>query len=105
MTPTLNHRPVRATTVTTSMVGEEAVLLQPDHGQIKVLNDVGARVWQLADGTRTVRSIVAEICLEYEVEQERAEADTLAFIADLEAKSLLMLEPSAHPGEAASGDP
>lgn len=97
MMPTLNQRPVRVATVTTSMVGEEAVLLQPDHGQIKVLNDVGARVWRLADGSRTVSAIVTEICLEYEVDRARAEADTLAFVADLEAKSLLVLEPVPSP--------
>lgn len=104
MMPTLNQRPVRVATVTTSMVGEEAVLLQPDQGQIKVLNDVGARVWRLADGTRTVSAIVTEICLEYEVDRARAEADTLAFVADLEAKSLLVLDPVPSPGAQPEAD-
>jgi hypothetical protein len=34
----------------------EAVVVLPDKGEVKVLNEVGAQIWALADGTRSVRN-------------------------------------------------
>ena len=39
----------------------EAVIVLPDRGEVKVLNEVGARIWALADGSRSVREIAAAI--------------------------------------------
>jgi hypothetical protein len=69
----------------------EAVLVLPDKGQVKVLNQVGASIWSLADGARTVREIAAAICAEYAVDQAEAESDTLAFAAELEAKGIVSI--------------
>ena len=43
----------------------EAVVVLPEHGRVKVLNEVGARVWALADGSRTVAEIVEILAGEY----------------------------------------
>lgn len=69
----------------------EAVLVLPFSGQVKVLNEVAARIWQLADGRRSVRGIAAQISAEYQVTLEQAEVDTLAFIADLAKRGVLTL--------------
>jgi len=76
-------------------IDDEAVLVLPEQGQVKVLNEVGARIWDLADGSRTVRDIVAAICAEYEVEPAQAEADTLDFVAELVERGVVSL--SARP--------
>jgi hypothetical protein len=68
-------------------------LVLPDQGLVQVLNQVGASIWALVDGKRTARDIAAALCAEYEVDQEQAEADTLAFVAELEAKGILSLSP------------
>lgn len=65
------------------IVDGEAVLVLPEQGQVKVLNEVGARIWALANGTRTLRQIAAALSDEYEVDQAEAEADTLDFVAQL----------------------
>ena len=83
--PTLNPN-VRGRTI-----DNEAVLVLPDRGLVQVLNQVGASIWALVDGKRTVRDIAAALCAEYKVDQEQAEADTLAFVAELEAKGILSL--------------
>lgn len=88
----LDDVPVRVPTVTTTSSGEEAVLVLPTLGQIKVLNEVGARVWELLDGARRVADVVTVICAEYEVDGDRAAADTLVFLAELQAKGLLLLK-------------
>lgn len=85
----LDTRPAPNPTVVGRVVEGEAVLVLPQQGEVKVLNEVGARIWELIDGSRTIREIVDIICDEYAVEEEQAESDTLAFIAELESKSII----------------
>ncbi len=62
---------------------DEAVIVTAASGTVKVLNDVGARIWELADGQRTVADIAATIAGEYDVDPSQAQTDTLAFVAEL----------------------
>ena len=87
--------PVRVPTVTTTRSGDEAVLVLPALGQIKVLNDVGARVWDLLDGVRSIADIVSVVCAEYDVERECAEPDTMIFLEEMQGKGLLLVRPGA----------
>ena len=86
---TLDSYPVRDKNVTGKVIASEepgkteAVLVLPDQGQVKVLNEVGARVWELVDGQRQVRHIVEIICTEYQVECKQAETDILEFLGEL----------------------
>ena len=89
----LDDYPVPNPNVRGRVLENEAVLVLPDKGQVKVLNQVGASIWMLADGTRTVRDIAAAICAEYAVGQVEAESDTLAFVVELEAKGVISLSP------------
>ncbi len=86
---TLDSYPVPNRAVQGRRLDNEAVLVLPDQGEVKVLNEVGAQIWALADGTRSVRDIVQAICAEYHVPRAEAEADALAFIAELEAKGIV----------------
>jgi len=56
----------------------KAIVITIDHNQLHVLNALGTRVWQLADG-RPIDAIVEQIVLEFAVEREQAKADVLAF--------------------------
>ncbi len=76
---------------------DEAVLLLPAQGEVKVLNQVGARIWSLSNGTRTIAEIAAVLTTEYAVDQARAEADTVAFIADLLRRNMVALSPQPVP--------
>jgi hypothetical protein len=86
---TLDTYPIPNPQVRGRVVDDEAVLVLPEQGQVKVLNQVGASIWALADGSRTVREIASALCAEYAVEPSEAEADALAFVAELEAKGIL----------------
>ncbi len=88
---------VIASIVETGTQGQvEVVLVLPSQGKLKVINDVGARIWSLVDGKRNVRGIAAQICLEYDVSPDQAEADTMKFIDSLVEKGILILtEPPA----------
>jgi hypothetical protein len=88
---TLNSYPAPAEHVRGRRLENEAVVVLPDKGQVKVLNDVGAQIWALADGSRSVSEIVAAVCREYDVPPAVAEADTLKYLAELQQKGLITL--------------
>jgi hypothetical protein len=71
------------------LLEDEAVVVLPARGEVKVLNEVGARIWSLADGSRSVREIAAAISAAYVVTTAEAEADTLAFLIELERKGII----------------
>lgn len=88
---TLNSFPAPAEHVQGRRLEYEAVVVLPDKGEVKVLNEVGAQIWTLADGTRSVRDIIAALCTEFEVPPAVAEADTLKFLAELQRKGLIII--------------
>jgi hypothetical protein len=88
---TLNSYPAPAEHVRGRRLEHEAVVVLPDKGEVKVLNEVGAQIWSLADGTRSVREIIAVVCHAYDVPLAAAEADTLKFLAELQQKGLIII--------------
>jgi len=77
--------------VVSRLIEGEAVIVLPEQGRTKVLNEVGSRIWALADGTRTLGSIVEIICQEYEVTPAQAQADVLAFAERLARDGVFVL--------------
>ncbi|HEY63818.1 MAG TPA: PqqD family protein [Caldilineae bacterium] len=75
------------------MIDNEAVLVLADSGQVMVLNETGGRIWELADGTRTVTDIARMIVEEYEVSEEQALADVQEFVYQLVEKQALIVFP------------
>lgn len=87
LTDVLAHTPG----VVSRLIDQEAVLVYPQQGRVRVLNAVGARLWALADGRRSIADLVDTIVAEYDVAEERARADVLAFCADLVRRGVLTL--------------
>ena len=54
-----------------------------DMETLYTLNEVGARVYELIDGKRSLREIVNSIVNEFEVTEQQAESDVREFIAQL----------------------
>lgn len=73
------------------IVDNEAIVVLPQAGQIKVLNEVGTFIWTLLDGNRTIAEIACLISQEYRVTREQAEADTLQFLNDLDARGIIQV--------------
>jgi hypothetical protein len=88
---TIDSQPVHTENVQGRVLENEAVVVLPEQGKIKVLNETGARIWSMADGRRSVREIAAQIAAEYSLLPADAEADTLEFIGELMAKGVLKL--------------
>ena len=88
---TLGSYPVPAEHVRGRCLEREAVVVHPDNGEVKVLNEVGAQIWALADGTHSVRDIIATVCQLYEVSPIVAEFDTVQFLNELQQKGLIVI--------------
>lgn len=78
------------------MLDGEAVLVHAEQKKVTVLNGVGARLWELADGQHTISDMACVIAGEYDVSQYKAEADALAFCQDLAERGLLTLVSNAQ---------
>ncbi len=88
----LNQIPKPVSGVTGQVVDGEAVLVLPDKGEVKVLNEVGARIWELSDGTRTIAEISEQLAQEFEVDIQKAQNDAVIFLQQLEQKGVVKLE-------------
>jgi hypothetical protein len=60
-----------------------------DLDSIYTLNEVGATIWQLIDGTATVDLIASAVAREFEVGIDQAKADVLEFMTSLAEAGLI----------------
>jgi hypothetical protein len=88
---TLDMIPIPNPAVVGRIVDHEAVLVLPTKGQVKVLNEVGSRIWSYLDGTRTVSDIITMVQTEYAVSGQDAEEDTCAFLGQLADREIITL--------------
>jgi len=72
----------------TSM-GEDAVLLHVQRGDYYSLNKVGARLWVLTDGCKTIRELAVLITEEFDITHEQAENDIIELAEQLEKEGLV----------------
>ena len=75
-------------------VGAESILvpIRNNVGNLDfvyTLSPVASRIWSLLDGVRTADGILDEICVEYDVDRETAQADMAALMHDLAGVSLV----------------
>lgn len=70
-------------------LGDEAVVLDPSSGNYFGLNEVAARILELAHEPTTVGEIVDRLLGEYNVSRDRLTADVAAFVDDLGRRGFL----------------
>ena len=77
------------------------VLFNMDDGQYYSLNEIGNRIWELCDGSRSVGQVVSILCEEYDSPAEIVNSDALELLEELVIADLLMEgpQPSADPGD------
>ena len=82
-------RPVRRSDILAQAAGETVILLTPDSGEYFTLNEVGGRIWELADGSRTVSEIAGALAGEYDAPVEEIRADALELLGELAEERLV----------------
>ena len=65
------------------------VIISPEGGRVRVLNDVGTLVWRLLDGQKTVRVICNQVAQEYEISAADAANDIENFLQELDQRDIL----------------
>ena len=76
--------------VVTQQASQTLVLLDVEGGEYYSLNPVGARAWELCDGSRSVEEVIAIICQEYEASEEDIRKDVIGLLEELTGENLLV---------------
>lgn len=69
--------------VVSGTVGDEAVLVTPNQARVRMLNETGTRLWELADGSHTLQEMADVLAAEYDVSPDLAAADVLQFAGEM----------------------
>lgn len=80
--------------VRASISGDGLVLLDVHGGVVLASNAIGARIWQLVEARLDRVEIASRLAAEYDVSVERAQHDVTAFVTALEARGLVVAEPT-----------
>lgn len=81
--------PIKNPGVIGRVLENEAVLVLPVKGQVKVINEVGTRIWSSIDGIRTVGEIISIIQAEYAVSEQEAFDDICTFLNKLVDRGMI----------------
>ena len=87
----LESRPIRADWVLTQPSAETLILLNPESGQYYTLDEVGARIWDLCDGSRQVTDLVSTIHAEFDAPVAAIQADVMELLDDLARDKLVVV--------------
>ena len=83
--------PERSQSMAWQTIQGETVLLHVDGKKLMGLNEVGACVWDLADGTRSIEEIIHTVAAKFQTpSEEAAAADVQAFVGELIALGALV---------------
>jgi hypothetical protein len=66
-----------------------AILVLPETGKVMVINDVGARIWTLLDGKRTIDEISKIVETEYSETSQNIQQDIIDFLSGLMEKKIV----------------
>jgi len=84
------NNPIRKNNLAFNRLKDELVIIDfSSDKQFHQLNEVGARIWELCDGTNSFQQIEATICNEFEIEPSVASQDIKVFIDELQQLQLL----------------
>jgi coenzyme PQQ synthesis protein D (PqqD) len=86
---TLGDRIRRTTKAAWQELDGETILLVSAEEKLLGLNAVAGRIWQLADGVRTVDEIAGVIQREFAADGQTVRDDALRFIDQLAARGLI----------------
>ncbi len=89
----MTSRPAHAAQVIAQKAKDLLVLLNLDTGEYYHLDEVGTRIWELCDGTRTVAEVARCISEEFDASGAPVEPDVLTFLEELAQDKLVNFAP------------
>lgn len=92
----LDTRPKRNDQILAQNASSDFLLFNMNDGNYFSLNEVGHRIWELCDGTRTIAQIVDALAAEYEAPTEQLTQDVLELLETLRNRQLVELSPTGQ---------
>ena len=83
--------PIKSADTAHQMIDGEAVVITPGQMMVHVLNTVGSRIWDLANGKRNIQDIARILAKEFDVSYETALDDVVEFTGELAGNEILRL--------------
>ena len=77
-------RPEIVTSLVWRILDGNAVIVSPQTGTYRVLNEVGTVIWQLIEQKLTLTDILDNLVANYETSREEAQYDLHLFLSDLQ---------------------
>lgn len=87
---TLDVRPQRGEGILCQEAQGQTVLLRLVDGSYYALDEVGARIWELCDGERSLGEVIDALCAEFAAPARTVRADVLEFVGQLRGEQLLV---------------
>jgi len=81
--------PIKNSTIQYQMIDQQAVLVMPVEGKVKVLNQVGAFIWDKIDGILSLSDLIELISATFEIQTEQAAIDLNEFLQELKQKNMI----------------
>lgn len=75
----------------TSNLDGELVMMSVENGEYYGLDEIGSRIWELMEKPIVIEKLISFLTLEFEVERQECENDTLEFLEDLFSRKLINL--------------
>lgn len=72
-------------------VGDEIMMMSPEHGKYIGVNEVGARIWELIEAPRDVATVCEELQREFEVSPDVCKAEVDSFLAEMEKHGAIVV--------------
>ena len=82
--------PLKNSSIQYQMIDHQAVLVMPDEGKVKVLNHVGAFIWDKIDGILSLSDLIELISTTFEIQPEQAAIDLNEFLQELKQKNMIL---------------
>jgi hypothetical protein len=82
----------RSPAIAARMLAGEMMVMNSADSTFFTLNEVATAIWQAADGRTPLSQIVREqICEQFEIDPEQAQADAEHFVAELSGHGILLV--------------
>ena len=82
-------RPVPCEQVISQAAPGALVVFHLESGEYYSLDEIGSRIWELCDGSRTLSEITDVLCGEYDAPWTSVHADVLELVGTLEKEGLM----------------
>ena len=81
--------PIKSPDTAHQIIDGEAVIITPGQMMVHVLNSVGSRIWDLADGRKSIPEIAELLAQEFDVSYETALKDAIELTGHLPERKMM----------------